>query len=535
MDLRKDILYYDALVDFPTNGQENKLYLNKADGALYYWDGSAYSLAGDGSGGVTSVTASAPLASSGGAIPNISLTIPSDNTKFLDGSGTFDTVKDSDLSLSDITTNDVSTSKHGFAPKAPNDTAKFLRGDGTWAVPASGSSSGRFGIADSNGEYTFYTTLTLAMTAASAGQTIELFADYTESGATTITLKNNVTINGNGHTYTHTSTTGNTFNFVAGATVYINNLIINRTVTTPTGAAVFYFDNSFGNPMRLRCSAVYVNYTFTSSVGATPVVTADALTQYIVEGLNATANGSGAMFSQSGQPITIIDCFARNTGTGNGYAFGSAGGTIDDSYASVVSGTGIALTAGSSARNCNSIATTGVGISGAGNAYQCYAFSNTNYAYNSVTAYNCVAQTTSGTAFYNCIIRNCSGTSTTGAALAAFFSPAYAYNSSLQSTGGVTIPSSPWSMLLENCSITNEWNNASGHAVTFGSSGSAITNDITNCKITVSNASANCLNVASAINAKYANNVFKGATTPVNANITQTISNTHDSQGNILM
>ena len=140
MDLRKDILYYDALVDFPTNGQENKLYLNKADGALYYWDGSAYSLAGDGSGGVTSVTASAPLASSGGAIPNISLTIPSDNTKFLDGSGTFDTVKDSDLSLSDITTNDVSTSKHGFAPKAPNDTAKFLRGDGTWAVPAGGSS-----------------------------------------------------------------------------------------------------------------------------------------------------------------------------------------------------------------------------------------------------------------------------------------------------------------------------------------------------------------------------------------------------------
>jgi hypothetical protein len=454
-------------------------------------------------------------------------------TKRVTGANVKALVTDANLTTSDITTNDVSTAKHGFAPKAPNDTAKFLRGDGTWAVPASGSSSGRFGIADSNGAYTFYTTLTLAMTAASAGQTIELFADYTESGATTITLKNNVTINGNGHTYTHTSTTGNTFNFVAGATVYINNLIINRTVTTPTGAAVFYFDNSYGNPMRLRCSAVYVNYTFTSSVGATPVITADGFTQYIVEGLNATANGSGAMFSQSGQPITVIDCFARNTATGNGYSL-SASSTIDDSYASVVSGTGIGLAAGSSARNCNAIATTGVGISG-GSAYQSNAFSNTNYAFSGTFAYNCVAQTTSGTAFYQCVIRNCSGTSTTGAALAAFFSPAYGYNSSLQSTGGVTIPSSPWSMLLENCSITNEWNNASGHAVTFGSSGSAITNDITNCKITVSNASANCLNVASAINAKYANNVFKGATTPVNANITQTISNTHDSQGNILM
>lgn len=46
------------------------------------------------------------------------------------------------LSLSDVATNDVSTSRHGFAPKAPNDTTKFLRGDGTWAVPSASSSSG---------------------------------------------------------------------------------------------------------------------------------------------------------------------------------------------------------------------------------------------------------------------------------------------------------------------------------------------------------------------------------------------------------
>ncbi len=65
---------------------------------------------------------------------------PADSTKFLDGSATpaWDTVKDSDLSTSDITTNDVSISKHGFAPKAPNDASKFLRGDGTWAVTGGG-------------------------------------------------------------------------------------------------------------------------------------------------------------------------------------------------------------------------------------------------------------------------------------------------------------------------------------------------------------------------------------------------------------
>jgi sorbitol-specific phosphotransferase system component IIA len=41
---------------------------------------------------------------------------------------------ESGLTLSDNTTNDVSTTKHGFVPKAPNDTTKFLRGDGTWSV-----------------------------------------------------------------------------------------------------------------------------------------------------------------------------------------------------------------------------------------------------------------------------------------------------------------------------------------------------------------------------------------------------------------
>lgn len=38
------------------------------------------------------------------------------------------------MAFSDTTTGDVTVSAHGLVPKAPNDTAKFLRGDGTWAV-----------------------------------------------------------------------------------------------------------------------------------------------------------------------------------------------------------------------------------------------------------------------------------------------------------------------------------------------------------------------------------------------------------------
>jgi len=40
------------------------------------------------------------------------------------------------LALTDLVTKDVSISMHGFCPKAPNDTTKFLRGDAAWAVPA---------------------------------------------------------------------------------------------------------------------------------------------------------------------------------------------------------------------------------------------------------------------------------------------------------------------------------------------------------------------------------------------------------------
>jgi len=90
-------------------------------------------------------------------------------TDFMDGTGNWDSVKDSDLSLSDITTNDVSTSKHGFVPKAPNDTTKFLRGDGSWQVPSSTviprcrmgtcfETTGRFTSLTSGGTNTFDTS-----------------------------------------------------------------------------------------------------------------------------------------------------------------------------------------------------------------------------------------------------------------------------------------------------------------------------------------------------------------------------------------
>lgn len=58
---------------------------------------------------------------------------PADATKFLNGAATpaYAQVKDSDLSTSDVTTNNASGTKHGFAPKSPGDATKFLNGAAT--------------------------------------------------------------------------------------------------------------------------------------------------------------------------------------------------------------------------------------------------------------------------------------------------------------------------------------------------------------------------------------------------------------------
>lgn len=68
---------------------------------------------------------------------------PADATQFLNGAATpaFAAVKDSDLSTSDITTNNVSITKHGFAPKAPNDATKYLDGTGAYSTPAGGAAT----------------------------------------------------------------------------------------------------------------------------------------------------------------------------------------------------------------------------------------------------------------------------------------------------------------------------------------------------------------------------------------------------------
>ena len=127
---------------------------------------------------------------------------------------------ESALALSDVTTNNVSTTKHGFAPKAPNDTSKFLRGDGTWAVPSGGTTSGW----TDDGTVVRLTTSTdsVGIGTSSPGSPLDVQTPFT-------------TTNGAGVRFQQTLTAGN------------NNAVLNGLFINPTfsdGLAVGVVHNS---------------------------------------------------------------------------------------------------------------------------------------------------------------------------------------------------------------------------------------------------------------------------------------------------
>ena len=83
------------------------------------------------------------------------------------------------------------------------------RYDGTNWITQSGT--GFLGIASTGGDYTYYTTYTLAMASAVSGETVEQFGNITETSNVTITIKDGVSINMNGYTYTTDGSTVGAF------------------------------------------------------------------------------------------------------------------------------------------------------------------------------------------------------------------------------------------------------------------------------------------------------------------------------------
>ena len=477
------------------------------------WNGNTVEI---NRGGTGASTAAGALSNLGGVPTTRNITV-NGTTADLSANRTF-TVTDANLSTSDITTNDVSITKHGFAPKAPNDTSKFLRGDGTWA--SVGASSGIFGISNASGVYTYYATLTLAMAAATSGQVIEMFADVTESVLTTVTLKDGVIIQGNGHTYTYSGNTGNVFATPSGSGTYtFVNMNIKRANTATSTGVIFYGGSGFAAAATLKFIATTVTYTTTT--GTAKFTANDSLCSILIDGINAIGNTeSGTYMFGSAFEYSIKNSIIENTGAGNCISSGNITGgcSYENCFIKTNSGIGIFCNfPADSIRNCTGISSTGNALGGqsGASAYDCFAFSNTNKAFSGLVCYNCTGQTTTGNAFYAGAGFNVTGKSTTGYTVKPFFAIAKFYNSSFYSSGSIPCYDDSYQVSLYNCSVITDYNNAAGSGVQVNG-----TPEIVNTFIQVANTSANCIKGSVAITAKVTNNVFKGATTPINANVT---------------
>ena len=430
-------------------------------------------------------------------------------------------------------------------------------------------SSGRFGIADSGGTYTYYTTLTSAMSAATAGQTIEMFTDYIETGNVTINLKNGVNINGNGHTYTlnNNGTDSCLSDNGVAVSVSILNLNLKRIGATTSSntntTCLLVFGASkidFNGSKAYGSNSVSVIINNSSATVSNVYAYGDtglnaAITVYIASGkmdnsvvYNNTNNA--AYYTNAIVNIgTIVNCVAYTTS--GGYSIYNQGEMID------CVGYSTAVTAFGGGINNYGTAIGSTGFSSGGNGF---------YAYMNTLNENCNGYSSGGVGFtvngfINCKVMNCNGFSSASYGIYAY--NGYIINSTAWSTvnyglyntnagdglsniSNCTVTSdssaalfcnSNTNTVISNNTITSRYNNASGHAVVLGATAFAgpPNPDILNNTLIVANASANCIYTTIASTIKYSSNVFKNSATPINANITQGIVNTQDNQGNILI
>jgi hypothetical protein len=387
------------------------------------------------------------------------------------------------------------------------------------------SNSGIFGISNSGGVYTYYSTLSSAMSAATTGQTIQQFANVTETGNVTITWKDGVNFNGNGYTYTHSYSAGdsNTINIPATTvTCTINNWRVIRTGRANGTSTDYTFNVIPGgfsnNASRITFNNVYMESTYGNAV-------------YISAGAGlykGNLYGKGYLYGIFANS-EIQDMTGESTVSSPGIYIGNNQSLYNCKGISV-SGYGIHNNGGNRLVNSTGISTSNVGLYG-GSHYNCTGVS-TSGAGGFGGAYNSIYISTSGVAGDGIQGANNTLISSTSYGWYTFFPGYKLTNSTIISTSNLAAYTR--GAILKNCVIRSEYNNSAGHAISEWFNDSV--SKIISCDLEVTNASAYCIaSPAGTLNMKIANCSYDGATIPVQSNITQTITNTQDNQGNIVL
>ncbi len=313
-------------------GSDASGYTFSTDGSNYA--GSAYVGAGTGSG--LAVFATSPT-----------LVTPALGTP---ASGVMTNVTglpEGGLSLTNITTNDVSTSKHGFIPILPNDATKFINGLGAWTVPSGGGSGGGW-LGYSGAGLTVSGTQFFPITGGAVPSATETDVDLPAPSAATIAnlyVESNVAV-GAGTTLTATfrkagSDTTLTCAIAGGATTKCNDtthsftpasndLLSVKTVVTGTpivGTLNLMFGYSVGtsnvgitgcaNGVAASSGNCILSRTVRTVTGIDPVVTTDCgniISSTSTSNFTETFPQAGTSTYVNGCTIRVTNIAAASTG-----------------------------------------------------------------------------------------------------------------------------------------------------------------------------------------------------------------------------
>ena len=397
-------------------------------------------------------------------------------------------------------------------------------GDGSGLTDIS-VTTGAFGIANASGSYTYYSDFQTAINAASAGETIEMFADVTETTDTTVNMKNGVNVNFNGHTYTlNTSGTTNCISVGSGVTVELFNGKLVRTGGTPSisnSLAVvvglggllrnfgMYYYNDFG-------TAGYVTSSGLRIIGGH--FQGETIGLYVngctAEKVYARANTAAGIQLQNAGTLFYSEGYSRdNFGIFNNNSFAaSCIGRSDGNIGFQTTGNTF---------DCKGYSSANTGINVTGNFANIFGYSTALYGVavladgNGVSGYstanNGVRMVSGGGTFFK--ISNLNAHSTSAIALLLFLNAG--------------------KFEVSNINVFTDWNDANGHGVQVLGTDNDIY--VSGGNINVLNSSANCLYNNIAKSFYFAKLSFMNSTTPINANITNLQSNTPDAYGNILI
>ena len=402
------------------------------------------------------------------------------------------------------------------------------------------------GISNANGLYTFYNTLQAAITAASSGQTVEIFADIVETGNVEILLKDGVNINGNGHTYTLDNTgTINAFKTLdSGAPLQYSLSILNLTVIRLNGTGTLPFSQSsclylgVYTTGEINCSGSIFNNKsgFVGIIGGTnSTISLNYATAYSTSIWGAIAIGSSFGFKAN-------YCVGYGSSGGTGIRCHNGGElTYCVGYATAA-GTGILGAFGSQA-NCIGISVAGIGFQAGGTkAINCVGRSVSGTGLDTTNAAdvtNCTGISVSGRGINNInfSIYSCTGISSSNFGGASTNSPSgiNLHASLFKSTSSVPLQA-PNTTTVDSCSLVCLWASPSGYGITSNTGSNTLPTMIVNTSFRLSNASAPYLfmtgGFAQAITT--ANNTYRGGAAYA-INLTQATMSVQDSQGNIFL